>query len=357
MLKERGHDVREFLVTNEGIKGFAGKLVAAASVVFSLPMYCRLRQLLRTWRPNLVHVHNFFPLISPAVFFACRAEGVPVVMTLHNYRILCPTALLMHDGVVTERSLAEGPWWAVPKRVYRDSLVGSLMLALMISIHKSLGTWRTKVDRLIVLTEFAGSKFAQAGLPIEKLAHKPNFADVNESPYGGDRSGFLYVGRLSPEKGVQVLAEASAQLNAPVRVAGSGPLSDELKSYPHLVHLGRLANDQAMRAIERSMALVLPSVWYEGFPMVVVEAYAAGTPIIASRIGSLQELVEDGVTGLLVEPGSTEDLQEKMAWAQAHPEQMAAMGQAARKRYESLYTKEVNYRQLMTIYEGVIKTA
>ena len=357
VLQERGHEVRQFMVTNDSIKGILGKVLAAVGVVFSVPMYLRLRQSLRAWRPDVVHVHNFFPLISPAVFYACKAERVPVVMTLHNYRILCPTALLMHDGKVTERSLTEGPWWGIREKVYRGSLLGSSMLVTMIAVHKALGTWRTKVDRLIVLTEFARAKFMQAGLPPAKLVQKPNFTNSTPKPPEHTRSGFLYVGRLSEEKGVVLLARASVSVNAPVRIAGSGPLEDELLAWPSLNRLGRLSHEQAIHEIGRAMALVLPSVWYEGFPMVVVEAFAAGTPVIASRIGSLAELIEDGVTGLLFEPGNAEDLRARMAWAQAHPEKMRAMGQAARQRYEALYTKDANYQRLIAIYEDAINAA
>ena len=357
VLKEHGHDVRQFTVTNDSIKGIPGKFLAAVGVVFSVPMYRGLRQLLKAWRPDVVHVHNFFPLISPAVFYACKAEGVPVVMTLHNYRILCPTALLMHEGKVTERSLTEGPWWGVREKVYRGSLLGTSMLVMMIALHNALGTWRTKVDRLIVLTEFARAKFVQAGLPPEKLVQKPNFTNSISKPPENCRSGFLYVGRFSQEKGVLLLARASANVNAPVRIAGSGPLEKELLAWPNLDRLGRLSHEQAIHEIGRAMALVLPSVWYEGFPMVVVEAFAAGTPVIASRIGSLAELIEDGVTGLLFEPGNAEELQAKMDWAQAHPEKMRAMGQAARKRYEALYTADANYQRLIAIYEDAITAA
>lgn len=359
LLRQYGHDVQLHLVSNDSVRGIAGKINAALGVVFSPVSYYRIRKLLKEVQPDIVHVHNFFPLVSPAVFYACKASHIPVVMTLHNYRLVCPTALLMHNGRVTEQSLDVGPWWAVSKRVYRNSYIGTFMLALMIVTHKRLGTWNRTVNRFILLSRFSIDKFVTAGISPQLLTIKPNFVDVQQVPEQ-KRSGFLFVGRLSQEKGIDVLLSALGKLNntagAPaiqVAVAGDGPLAAQVKQSDTLVKsLGSLRTDEVRAWMSTSQALILPSVWYEGFPMVIVEAYACGLPIIASRIGALAELVEDGVTGLLFNPGDATDLAAKILWASQHPEKIKEMGHLARRRYEERYTSEKNHEELLAIYKA-----
>lgn len=359
LLKQHGHDVQLHLVSNDSVHGLAGKIIAALGVVFSPVSYYRIRKLLKEVQPDIVHVHNFFPLVSPAVFYACKASRIPVVMTLHNYRLVCPTALLMHNGRVTEQSLDMGPWWAVSKRVYRDSYIGTFMLALMIATHKRLGTWNRTVNRFILLSRFSIDKFVKAGISPHLLTIKPNFVDVQQTSEQ-ERSGFLFVGRLSEEKGIDVLLSALSKLKntagapaIPVAVAGDGPLAAQVKQSNTLVKsLGSLKTDEVRAWMSASQALILPSVWYEGFPMVIVEAYACGLPIIASRIGALAELVEDGVTGLLFNPGDATDLAAKILWASQHPEKIKEMGHLARRRYEERYTSEKNHEELLAIYKA-----
>ncbi|KGM54329.1 hypothetical protein N800_04490 [Lysobacter daejeonensis GH1-9] len=354
MLRAKGHDVHLHLLSNEKISGWMGRFRAACAAVFSIASYRRISVIIDGFKPDVVHVHNFFPLMSPAVFYACARKRVPSIFTLHNYRIVCPTALLMHDGVVTERSLREGPWWAVSQGVYRGSWLGTAALATMISVHRRIGTWSRRVTRFIALTGFAASKFAAAGIPGERISVKSNFVDVPLQS-DRDRSGFLFAGRLSPEKGVEVLVDAVKLLDgALVKIAGGGPLEGRLSGAPGLIPLGVLGADAMYREMASSQALILPSVWYEGFPMVLVEAYACGLPVIASRLGAMAELVDDGVTGLLFDPGSADDLARKMRWAMEHPEAMARMGRAARARYEAEYTQEINYSQLVAIYRDAM---
>ncbi|MCB5183702.1 glycosyltransferase family 4 protein [Methylobacillus gramineus] len=361
LLQQHSHDVQLHLVSNDSVRGLLGKISAAAGVVFSPVSYFRIRKILREQQPDIVHVHNFFPLISPAVFYACKASHIPVVMTLHNYRLVCPTALLMHDGKVTERSLTHGPWWTIPKRVYRNSYIGTLMLALMIATHKTLGTWNRTVGRFILLSQFSVSKFVQAGINPQLLTIKPNFVDVEQTPEQ-ERAGFLFVGRLSQEKGIDVLLSALRRLHPTsdqpaikVSVAGDGPLAGQVQqSVPLVEPLGSLKTHEVRQWMSSSNALILPSVWYEGFPMVIVEAYACGLPIIASRIGALAELIEDGVTGLLFNPGDDADLAAKIQWANQHPEKIKEMGRLARQRYEEKYTSEKNYQELIAIYEFLV---
>ncbi|MGE3934275.1 MAG: glycosyltransferase, partial [Rhodospirillaceae bacterium] len=296
-------------------------------------------------------VHNTFPLISPAVYAAARDGGAAVVQTLHNFRTLCVKAQLLRDGAVCEDCVGRAvPWPGVVHRCYRDSLVASGAAATMLTVHRAAGTWRRAVDRYVALTGFARDKFVAGGLPAARIAVKPNFLDSPAPAAAGPeaRSGGLFVGRLSPEKGIGVLAAALARGPVPLRIAGEGPVA--VAAAPDLTLLGRIDAGAVAREMAAAAYLVVPSVWYEGFPMVIVEAFARGLPVIASRIGSLAEIVEDGVTGLLAAPGDAADLAAKMRWAHEHPGEMAAMGRAARARYEALYTPERNYAMLMEIY-------
>ncbi len=246
------------------------------------------------------------------------------------------------------------PWRGVARACYRESRAASAALAGMLTLHRGLGTYRNKVARYIALNEFCRGKFIEGGLPAERVVVKPNFVDF-AAPQSAPRAGLLFVGRLSVEKGVTTLAQAMALLpDAVLRVAGDGPEAAVLEGVAGVTRLGSLAGETVRWEMSRALALVVPSIWYENFPRTIVEAFACGTPVIASRIGALAELVRDGKTGLLFEPGNPRDLADKLAWAQAHPELMAAMGRRARAQYEAEFSAEVTYRRLMEIYAGVL---
>lgn len=352
LLRAHGNRVETWFLSNDSIKGLLGKVVAAAGMIFSVSSYFRALSLIRQIRPDVVHVHNFFPLLSPSVFYACAWARIPVVLTLHNYRVLCPTATLSHEGRVTERSLTEGPWWAVWHGVYRESRLGTFMLASMISVHKIGGTWSRKVTRFIALSQSARMKFVAGGVPADRIVVKPNFVRSGARSTNFRGGAFLYVGRLSLEKGVDVLLDAGHEGHLEIRIAGAGPVA--VAPVAGVFPLGMLSRDEVDAEMASARALIVPSICDETFGMVVIEAFAMGTPVIASRIGALQSLVEEGVTGLLFEPGDAKDLGEKMRWAVANPERMAEMGHAARKRYEDSFTPERNYEELVAIYHAAI---
>jgi glycosyltransferase involved in cell wall biosynthesis len=229
------------------------------------------------------------------------------------------------------------------------------VLAGMITLHRGLGTYRNKVTRYIALNDFCRAKFISGGLPAEKFRVKPNFIDSLETPEWTARQGGLFVGRLSREKGLDVLAAAVKLLPGnPVKVIGAGDLDVYVKSTFGSDYLGFQHLDAILAKMQHSSYLVVPSLWYENFPRTIVEAFACGLPVIASRIGALAEIIEDGRTGLLFETGNASDLAIKLAWAEAHPNEMVKMGQTARAVYESKYTPERNYAMLMEIYEDAI---
>jgi glycosyltransferase involved in cell wall biosynthesis len=224
LLESRGHEVCKLVVNNDHIKGILSKLKAAWSVTYSDKSRLLMIEALDKFNPNVVHVHNFFPILTPSIFDACKQRNVPVVHTLHNYRLICPSALLMIDGEIYEKSVTGSAYWSIFKKAYRNSYLGTFAVARMIEYHKKRRTWHTAVDRFIALTQFAKDKFTEAGFPPEKIAVKPNFI---RDPMNGQnsedhekRAGALFVGRLSEEKGIRTLMEAWKSVDYPLTIAG-----------------------------------------------------------------------------------------------------------------------------------------
>ena len=353
LLRGQGHEVGTWFRSNDEV-GRMSSLSLARDTLWSSRTGRELAAQVAAFRPDVIHAHNTFPLISPSLYWAAARAGVPVVQTLHNFRLMCLNALFLREGQVCEDCMGHLPWRGVARACYRESHAASAALAGMLTLHRGLGTYRTKVARYIALNEFCRGKFIEGGLPSERVVVKPNFVDFN-APESTSRAGLLFVGRLSSEKGVATLAGAMALLpEATLRVAGDGPEAGLLDGVAGVMRLGSLPGEAVRQEMSRAAALVVPSIWYENFPRTIVEAFACGLPVIASRIGALAEIVRDGETGLLFEPGNARDLADKLAWAQAHPKQMALMGRNARAQYEVEFSAEVNYRRLMDIYEEVL---
>jgi glycosyltransferase involved in cell wall biosynthesis len=365
LLSEKGNDVFLASMGNESLVTFPAEVKSFLNVNYSVQSREWFLKKIEQHKPDLVHVHNFFPLLTPSIYDACIDKGIPVVQTLHNYRTICPGALLMRDGDICEKCITGSPFNAVIHRCYRDSTVGSFAVARMVDHHRKKKTWGSKVNNFIALTEFAKKKFIAAGFPEDKIRVKPNFVSDPQHEVGTTgrlgnvhptREGALFVGRLSKEKGVSTLLEAWRDLEAPLRVAGTGPLESMLASenQGQIQYLGELDQPSVQKEMSRASFLVMPSEWYEGFPMVLVESFSQGLPIIASRLGGMAEIIEDGVTGRHFEAGNTEDLVEKVRWMNSHPEECKRMGLNARKVYEEKYTPEKNYDILTDIYQQVI---
>ena len=353
LLRAHGHEVATYFRSNDDIATMPA-LSVAVNTLWSSGAADDLSQLIRSFQPDVIHVHNTLPLISPAIYWAAEHAGVPVVQTLHNFRLMCLNALYLREGKVCEDCVGHLPWRGVLHQCYRGSAAASAVLASSLALHRSLGTYRKKVSRYIALNEFCKNKFIEGGLPAELIAVKPNFVDA-PLPLDLPRKGILFVGRLSVEKGVESLAKAATLLaDAQLRVAGEGPQAELLDGVPSAVKLGRLSSEAVRHEMNSALALVIPSVWYETFGMVIVEAFASGTPVIASRIGALADIVAEGETGLLFKPGDAKDMADKLSWALNHPEQMAEMGHKARAKYEAEFTAEQNYLQLIKIYKDVV---
>ncbi|MDA8258763.1 MAG: glycosyltransferase family 4 protein [Betaproteobacteria bacterium] len=353
LLRSHGHAVETYFRSNDDVGGMSS-LDMARHTLWSPRTQHDLAELIRRFKPDVIHAHNTFPLISPSLYWAAERAGVPVVQTLHNFRLMCLNALFLIEGKVCEDCMGHLPWRGVARACYRGSRAASAAMAGMLMLHHGLGTYRNKVARYIALNGFCRDKFIEGGLPAGRVVVKPNFVDFT-APEPVPRSGLLFVGRLSVEKGVVTLAAAMVRLpDAQLRVAGDGPEAGLLDGVAGVSRLGSLPGEAVRQEMVRAMALVVPSICYENFPRTIAEAFASGLPVIASRIGALADIVCDGETGLLFEPGNPQDLADKLAWALAHPEQMAAMGRNARAQYEAEFSAGVNYRRLMEIYDGVL---
>ena len=362
MLRAHGHEVQTYRRHNDELAGI-GRASAALQAVWSSRTTAEVEQCIGSFKPDVIHVHNTMPLISPSIYWTAQRFGVPVVQTLHNFRLICPQAMLLREGRVCEDCVGKLPWRGVVHGCYRGSVAQTGVMALMLTTHRLLGTWQHKVTRYIALNEFARAKYIRGGLPGARISVKPNFVDVPalSVPRGAlSREGLLFVGRLSEEKGIALLLDAFARLSPgqTLRVVGSGPLEpwvrDQLPRLPGLHCLGPLPAEQVYAQMRRSAALVLPSICYENFPRTIVEAFACGLPVIASDLGALPSIVRQGQTGLLFQPGDAEALAACITAATSEPESLRQMGLLARDHYERELTGATNYRQLLTIYAQAI---
>ena len=370
LLRQRGHDVVEFTRHSDTIRGrgAVGTLQGALSTPWN-PFSARgLRDILRRERPDILHVHNFFPLLSPSIFYAAAGSETAAVMTLHNYRLFCAAGIPMRGGkpctlCLEQKSVAP----ALRFGCYRGSRAATAPMAAMIALHRSLRTWERHVDACISLSAFQKDLMVGAGLPEAAVHVKPNFyADPPETlPWDRREEKVVFIGRLGEEKGVQVLLEAWREWGAEaplLEVIGDGPLRKTLAAVVseygldgRVVFRGQLPFDEAQRCLSHGRLLVVPSLWFETFGMVACEAFALGVPVAASRIGPLPDIVEEGVAGALFEPGNAADLLRVVRGLWSDRERLAAMGRGGRKLFEEKYTADANYRMLMEIYEAALQ--
>ena len=364
LLETHGHAVTRFERHNDAIADM-GRARLVTDTFWSRETERALDGLIRAERPDVMHCHNTFPLISPSAYAAAKAHGVAVVQTLHNYRLVCPKAELMREGRVCEKCL--GRTFAAPAirhACYRGSRSATATLAAMLAWHRARGTLE-HVDRFIVPTVFVKAKMVEGGLAPERITPKPNFVSGTPEPgegAKGGRKGVVFVGRLSPEKGVNVLLDAWSRLKSDVelRILGDGPLAPDVAAAAErdrrIVPLGHRDRDAVMDEIGAASLLVMPSVWYETFGLCIVEAYAKGTPVIASDLGAMAELVDE-TTGRRVPPGDAGVLARTVDDLLSAPEQLAAMRRAARARYEASYSAEANYPLLAGVYAEAMERA
>jgi len=361
LLRAGGHDIVVYARNNSEIQegSLLRDLEIAKRTIWASQTHDDITALLHRTAPDLVHVHNTLALISPSVYSACHNFGVPVVQTLHNYRLFCPEGNFLRDGQICEQCLDKNLLHSVLNACYHNSRSASAVLAFMLAFHRARDTWDS-IHTFIALSDFAKRKFVQGGLPAQKMAIKPNFVYPDPGTQKQQGQFALYVGRLSHEKGIDALLHAWTQIkeNIPLVVIGDGPLRQQLcsrySSDPRITFWGQIPRPQVFDAIKGARFLVVPSRCYENFPMAIVESFACGVPVIASAIGAVQELILAERTGLLFQPDDTAELAERVEWAWNHPADTSRMGIECRADYESKYTAERNYDSLMKIYERTL---
>ncbi|HUL35061.1 MAG TPA: glycosyltransferase family 4 protein [Candidatus Eisenbacteria bacterium] len=359
LLASAGHRIVEYSRQSAEIKlnGVSSRIRLGAEALWSKRTYRELRSLISRERPEVAYIHNTVPLISCSAYSACSDSGVPVVQTLHNYRLLCPAGTFLRDGKVCEDCLHSNLLHSIRHRCYQNSAAASAALATVLAAQRALGTWTKKIDCFIARTEFARRKFIESGLPADRIVVKPCFVHPDPGSRTGAGDTALFIGRLAPEKGLRTLLSAWDHLvgGVPLKIIGDGPLRAELAARiashgpANIRLLGRLSDAELFAELKRARFLVFPSEWYEGLPLTIVEAFACGVPVLASRIGSMIELVDDGRTGLLFNSGDPRDLAAKVEWAWYHTEQMEEMGRNARMEFQLKYTAERNYQLLSEI--------
>jgi glycosyltransferase involved in cell wall biosynthesis len=361
LLRDRGHKVIEYVEDNKRVASL-GNVQTSLRSIWSKESYDIVRQHIRDARPDVMQVQNSFPLISPSVYYAAQAEHVPIIQTLQNFRLFCLNAVYYRDGHVCEDCRGGAGYLpGIAHKCYRNSWQGSTSVALMLSMHWAVHTWQRRVNAFIAVTEFGKRKFIEGGLPADKIFVKPNFLNSDPGIGTGEGGYALFVGRLSAEKGIATLLKAWSDqyLQTRLVIAGDGPLIDDVmrasQTFPAIEYIGRQTPDQILTLMRNARFLILPSECYEGLPRVIVEAYACGTPVIASKLGSMEYLIEHGRTGLHFNAGDSGDLRDKVLQLLSQPDMLQQMRQNARSEFEAHYTAERNYDVTLQIYEKVIR--
>jgi glycosyltransferase involved in cell wall biosynthesis len=365
LLTRHGHEVFQFVMHNDAISDMA-QIAVAAKTLWNGDAYRAISQKIEKYGIDVVHAHNTFPLISPAVYYAARAAQVPVVQTLHNYRLLCPAATFFRNGAICEDCLGKSiPWPAVAHRCYRDSLAASGMTALMQTTHRAAHTWSSKVSTYVALSKFSMSKFVEGGLPRQRITVKPNFVLDDPGIGSGEGAGdgrryALFAGRLAPEKGVHTLLKAWAGLKIPVtlKIAGDGPLRADVESLAqttaNVEYLGYCTRPRVYELMRNAALLVFPSEWYEASPLSVMEAMACGTPVLAADQGSLTEMIVPDRNGSLFPAGNVSGLMSLLEGLFSHEDKLCGMRYSTRQYYADHFAPAPNYDALMAIYSSVL---
>lgn len=363
LLRRHGHEVIEYLEDNRRVDALSAPALAL-NAIWSRDAAHRLRAIIRRQKPDIVHFHNTFVMISPAAYRVCKEFSLPVVKTLHNYRLACPEAAFVRDGRRCEECVGRPlPWPGILHACYHSSQVQAAGVAAIVAVHRLLRTWRRCIDVYIALTNFARGMHIKGGLPAERIMVKPNSVVADDSGNGKRGDYALYVGRLTPEKGIRYLLEAwrNTRAQVPLKIVGEGPLAPDVaqasRELPGVESLGYRDPASVRLLMRQARFLVMPSVAPENFPITLAEAFSAGLPAVVSARGAMREIVEDGQTGLHFRPEDPRDLAAKVSWLALRPAEIARMSANARKTFQEKYSPEKNYELLMHIYRTAIKRA
>lgn len=360
LLRSRGHLVDEYVEDNHRIQELGLGRVSLRTI-WSMETYRRIRDLLNRRHYDVILVHNYFPLVSPSLYYAAAKTKTPLIQFIHNYRLVCLNAYLFRDGKPCEDCIRT--FFPLPgflRRCYRNSRSASATVAAMLAVHRMLKTWERKVARYITLTEFASQKLIEGGIPAEKIAVRANFVYPDPGEGSGDGSYYVYVGRFSAEKGVNTMLEAWQQLpdTLQLKMIGTGELVEKAirisEKMRNIEVVGALPQDEVLKILKEGKALIFPSLLYEGMPRTILEAFAAGTPVIASDRGAMSRMIQPGENGYLFSAGNSRELAERVAALENAPESYPSMRRAARRQFEEKYGAEQAYQALIEIVLGVM---
>lgn len=365
LLEKYGHEVTRINPLNDEFDKVSAlkKLSTILQVPWSVSYYKKIKHILLEAKPDIIHLHNFFPFISPSVFYAAGSAGIPIVQTLHDFRYLCPTAFLMRSGKICDECKDGAFFKSVEYGCFKGSKLQSIPIAFMLKLHWYLKTFKNKIDGYICLTKSQRKTYLDAGFNGKKFFIKPNFVDdtFEQDKYKyGDYT--VFIGRLGEEKGIRTLIGAWKDLpDIPLKIVGDGPEAKDFKSLvadmniKNIDFLGYKPYLECRKILNNARFLIMPSIWYETFGLTIIEAFSHCKPVIASNLGAMADLVENGETGILFTPMNTQELAEKVRWLWNNPEECQRMGRNARREYEEKYTPEKNYEMLINIYQEVIE--
>jgi len=364
LLEDHGHNIYRYAISNKDINGTFKSLAAGVSAVYNSASARRIKEVIADFNPDVIHVHNFWPMISPAIFYEAKKANVPIVHSIHNFRLLCPSAYLYFDHAIYEKSINKVfPFDAIRKGVYRNSKIQTAVLAFMTAYHNKMGTWKNKIDQFIINTEFAKKKFLASSLELtdSQFYVKPNFVpDYQQDSHQRQRlDQYLFVGRLSEEKGLEVLVETFKRLKLPITIVGDGPLKNLVEQAanecPTIHYVGFKNKQEVIEYLKTTRAMILPSLWYEGLPMTLMEAFCMGAPVIASNLGAMAETIVHGENGLLFETGSSVALEKQLNQLEQNENLRQKLASGARNAYLSRYTPEINYKMLVEVYQKAME--
>lgn len=365
LLRSHGHQVLSYLVHNDSLNSVWQRVCLLVDCIFSWRHYRLFQAFLAEQQPDVVHVHNYFPILSPAIFYAAKKAGVPVVHSLHNFRAICPSATLFDGQQVNTRSIRHSAFWTVRQKIYRQSYAATLLLYLMVVLHRRLGTWQQQVDVFIALSESQRQLYLQAGWPEAKMQLKPNFMPV-PTPQDALQQAVpqlpagacLYVGRLAVEKGLLLLLQAWRHCASPLYLVGTGPLQAELQQAaaqnPLIRPLGQQSAIQVQALMQQADVLLVPSLGLESFGLVVLEAFWQRLPVLVAGHGALADLVCHGQNGWHFKPGDAEDLAAQANFLIQHKSLRQQLAQAGWQSAQQHFLPEQNYQQLLAIYQQAI---
>jgi glycosyltransferase involved in cell wall biosynthesis len=357
LLRKHGNIVETIIYNNNDIAHLS-KVELAIKLFYNKDSYSELNAIFKKFEPEIIHVHNFFPLASPSIFFAAKKNKIPIVVTFHNFRLICSNGILFKDNNTCEKCVnSVFPLSGIVNKCYRNSIIQTSLLTSMTAFHKLIKTWNKKIDGYICLTEFSKNKLVNSSLKLDenKAYIKPNFSFEERIEVNKRENFYLFVGRLSEEKGIKTLLELGKKSEIKLKIAGTGEMQEEVlaacKEFTNIEFLGQRNKEELNKLYSKCKALIFPSTWYEGFPMTIVEALSNGTPVICSEIGGLPEIIIHNYNGLLFEPNNTDSLLSSILDFEENKIDFYAN---ARKSYDDNFSSEKNYHALMSIYNKII---